>query len=64
MVLFSSAAGDSLYSLSRESLITYLRASWITPTETSPLLERAFRLVLADLDRLSKAAAEGGDADA
>ena len=63
LVLFSTAAGDSLYSLSRESLITYLRASWIAPTESSPLLERAFRLVLADLDRLSKAA-EGGDADA
>jgi hypothetical protein len=63
MALFSTAASESLYSLSRESLIAYLRASWIAPTESSPLMERAFRLVLADLDRLSKAA-EGGDGDA
>lgn len=64
LALFSAAAGDGLYSLSRQILVTYLRASWIAPTESSPLLERAFRLVLADLDRLSKAAAEGSDGDA
>ena len=64
LALFSTAAGDGLYSLSRESLMTYLRASWIAPAESSALLERAFRLVLSDLTRLSKAAAEGADGDA
>ena len=64
LALFSAAAGDGMYSLSRESLIAYLRASWIALAEPSPLLERAFRLVLADLDRLSKAATEGDDGDA
>ena len=61
--LFCTPGGEGLYSLSRESLVSYLRSSWIAPAETAPLMERAFRLVLADLDRLSKAAAEGGATD-
>ena len=64
LALFSAAAGGALYSLSRQSLITYLRGSWIEPAEPTLLVERAFRLVLGDLDRLSKAAADGGGGDA
>ena len=62
LALFSSARGDSLYSLSHASLITYLRCSRITPAEPMPLVLRALRTVLADLERSSKAAIDGDSA--
>jgi len=61
LALFSSPQGDARYSLSRQSLVTYLRCSWVAPAEPMPLVARALRTVLADLERSSRAAADGGD---
>jgi len=62
LALFSSLRGDALYSLSRAGLVAYLRASWITPAESSPLLARSFGTVLLDLERTARAGDSGGGA--
>ncbi|SPE35196.1 hypothetical protein SBBP1_80030 [Burkholderiales bacterium] len=64
LALFSAPQGNALYSLSREGLITYLRCAWIAPAESMPLVARAFHTVLADLERSSRAAADGANGEA
>ena len=56
LALFSSRTGGSLASLSHDSLVQYLRGRLIAPTETAPLLSRALRSVLKDLQRAVQAA--------
>jgi len=56
LALFCPALGDTRYSLSHASLVTYLRRGWIAPVEPMPLLSRAFRRTLADLKRAAEAA--------
>jgi len=58
--LFSSRTGGSLASLSHGTLVRYVRAGMIAPTETAPLLSRALRSVLKDLRRAAQAASDGG----
>ncbi len=62
LALFCPAIGETRYSLSHASLVTYLRRGWIAPVEPAPLLARAFRRTLADLKRSVEASgvAAGG----
>jgi len=64
LALFSSPKAGALYSLSRESLISYLRCAWIAAAEPMPLVARALHAVLADLERSSQAAADGANGEA
>jgi hypothetical protein len=67
--LFSTApepdarhADGGLLSLSHPSLVSCLRHAWMKPLEPQPLLARAFRTVLADLQRAAEAPPPGGAA--
>jgi hypothetical protein len=59
LALFSSRTGGSLASLSHDTLVNYLRAGLVAPTETAPLLARVLRSVLKDLRRAVQAASAG-----
>ncbi len=61
LALFASRSGGSMISLSHAALVSYRRFGWITPTEALPLVSRAFRGVVGDLQRASRAAADSSE---
>ncbi len=63
LALFSSLTpGTELISLSHASLVACVRLAWMAPVEPVPLVARAFRKVLSDLQRSAQAEADGGNA--